>query len=374
MQECIYSRNGMIYIQAKRDRRRIRLSTSLKHNDSSFEFVKTHFALFLSNKTRALQEFYRLYHPQNTSQNLSLKSLTLENENEFESLIKAFLKEKQTLKYNTKYSYKSNCKDILDFLNFKKLKKLKDFKRQDSLDFIAYLQAKNNQVSTIKLKITLFKSLFKYALELDLINKNPFFTPKLNKNELELENEEKKPFDLNTIQSLIKSSKGELKSYLTVAFFTGLRTGELLGLKRDDLNLSERKAHIKRTMLDNQTTNSPKTRSSYRSIDLLPIVAQELQIISKEATETGFLFKKSRKKLRSEFNKLQEKLGIKPHRRLYDTRHSFASVMLSKGEEPMWISRVMLGHSSLNQTFKTYAKYLPKSVEERATFLNSMEF
>lgn len=260
-------------------------------------------------------------------------------------------------------------------MNFKKLKKLKDFKRQDSLDFIAYLQAKNNQVSTIKLKITLFKSLFKYALELDLIDKNPFFTPKLNKNELELESEEKKPFDLNTIQSLIKSSKGELKSYLTVAFFTGLRTGELLGLKRDDLNLNERKAHIKRTMLDNQTTNSPKTRSSYRSIDLLPIVAQELQnIISKESTETGFLFKKSRKKLRNEFNKLQEKLGIKPHRRLYDTRHSFASVMLSKGEEPMWISRVILGHSSLNQTFKTYAKYLPKSVEERATFLNSMEF
>ena len=48
--------------------------------------------------------------------------------------------------------------------------------------------------------------------------------------------------------------------------------------------------------------------------------------------------------------------------------------MLSKGEEPMWISRVMLGHSSLNQTFSTYAKYLPKSVKERATFLNDMEF
>ena len=30
--------------------------------------------------------------------------------------------------------------------------------------------------------------------------------------------------------------------------------------------------------------------------------------------------------------------------------------------------------TNLNQTFKTYAKYLPKSVNERATFLNDMEF
>lgn len=372
MQECIYSRNGMIYIQAKRDKKRIRLSTSLKHNASSFEFVKAHFALFLNNKTKALQEFYRLYHPQNALQNLSLKSLKLESENEFESLIKAFLKEKRTLKYNTKQSYKNNCKDILNFLNFKKLKKLKDFQRQDSLDFIAYLQAKNNQISTIKVKITLFKSIFKYALELDLIAKNPFFTPKLNKNELELESEEKKPFDLAQIQRLIKESKGELKSYLTIAFFTGLRTGELLGLKRDDVDLSEKKAYVKRTLLKNKTTNTPKTRSSYRSIDLLPIVAQELENLTQKKSD--FLFDYSHYRLNTEFHKLQDKLNITPRRRLYDTRHSFASVMLSKGEEPMWISRVMLGHSSLNQTFSTYAKYLPKNVKERATFLNGMEF
>ena len=212
-----------------------------------------------------------------------------------------------------------------------------------------------------------------------MIDKNPFFMPKLVQSEQELENEECKPFDFEQMQRLIQASKGELKSYLTIAFFTGLRTGELLGLKKDDLDLSEKKAHIKRTLLDdNKTTNSPKTRSSYRTIDLLPIVAKELESIvskDKESTNTaGYLFKSTREKLRSEFYALQEKLGIEPRRRLYDTRHSFASVMLSKGEEPMWVSRVMLGHSTLTQTFQTYAKYLPKSVKERATFLNGVEF
>ena len=115
-------------------------------------------------------------------------------------------------------------------------------------------------------------------------------------------------------------------------------------------------------------------RTSFdRTNDLLPLVARELKIIARQNDE-GFLFKSPVCRLRKDFKALQERLKIQPLRRLYDTRHSFASVMLSKGEEPMWISRVMLGHSSLNQTFSTYAKYLPKSVKERATFLNGMEF
>ncbi len=34
-------------------------------------------------------------------------------------------------------------------------------------------------------------------------------------------------------------------------------------------------------------------------------------------------------------------------RRLYDTRHSFASIMLSRGEEPMWVGCKMMGHKDL---------------------------
>lgn len=47
--------------------------------------------------------------------------------------------------------------------------------------------------------------------------------------------------------------------------------------------------------------------------------------------------------------------------------------MLSQGEESMWISKVMLGHSDLNTTFKYYAKYLPKNVTNRALFLNELK-
>lgn len=378
MLEHIYARKGTLYIQTKIEGKRLRLSTGLKDCALSVEFIQQNFKLFLQNKAKALQKYYELY--RNPITKLSALNQTniinrlLKPKNEFENVLSSLFKEKQMLKYRTAQGYKSVFKDILDFINLKELNNLKDFQRQDSVDFINFLQAKNNANLTIRKKARTFKAFFNYAIELDLIDKNPFFMPKLAQSEQELESAEIKPFDLSQMQRLIKESKGELKSYLTIAFFTGLRTGELLGLKKDDLNLSERKAHIRRTLLpDNKGTTSPKNRSSYRIIDLLPLVAKELKAISYQNNE-GFLFKSPACRLRKDFKALQERLQIQPLRRLYDTRHSFASVMLSKGEEPMWISRVMLGHSSLNQTFKTYAKYLPKSVEERATFLNGMEF
>ena len=374
MLQHIYARSGILYINTKIENKRVRLSTGLKDNALSVQFILQNFKLFLKDKTRALQKFYELNHHQ--ALNASIKTFESQK-NEFAHIIAYILKEKQTLKPKTQQNNQGIARDIMSFLELKNIRALKDFQRQHSTEFVIYLQAKSNASVTIKRKARFFKNLFTYAIELDLLDKNPFFMPKLTQSEQELENEECKPFDLNQMQALIKESSGELKSYLTIAFFTGLRTGELLGLKRDDLDLGEKKAHIKRTLLnDDKTTNSPKTRSSYRTIDLLPIVIKELQsIASKENLNTkGFLFQSSRKKLRSEFYALQERLGIEPRRRLYDTRHSFASVMLSQGEEPMWISRVMLGHSTLTQTFQTYAKYLPKNVSERATFLNGMEF
>lgn len=273
MLENIYTRNGWLYIKSQQQGKRVRLSTGLKDSALSVEFVKANFRLFLADRTRALQRYYELHQNPMSSPMARLclgvkrdKTNVLDKlsnpKNEFESLLSHLFKEKQMLKYRTAQGYKSLFKDILDFLSLKKFQRLKDFQRQDSVDFISFLQAKNNSNLTIRKKARAFKACFEYALKLDLLDKNPFFMPKLSPNEKELENAEIKPFDLAQMQRLIKESKGELKSYLKIAFFTGLRTGELLGLTRDDLNLGENKAYVKRTLLnDGKSTNSPKNRS-----------------------------------------------------------------------------------------------------------------
>lgn len=165
------------------------LSTGLKDSALSVEFVRANFRLFLADRTRVLQRYYELHQNPMASPMARLCSSAKRDKtnvldklsnpkNEFESLLSHLFKEKQMLKYRTAQGYKSLFKDILDFSSLKKFQRLKDFQRQDSVDFISFLQAKNNSNLTIRKKARAFKACFEYALKLDLLDKNPFFMPK----------------------------------------------------------------------------------------------------------------------------------------------------------------------------------------------------
>ena len=52
-----------------------------------------------------------------------------------------------------------------------------------------------------------------------------------------------------------------------------------------------------------------------------------------------------------------KKSGI-PYRRMYETRHTFASWALAAGESPEWVART-LGHVNTSMVFKTYGRYIP---------------
>jgi len=52
-----------------------------------------------------------------------------------------------------------------------------------------------------------------------------------------------------------------------------------------------------------------------------------------------------------------EKSGL-PFRRMYDTRHTFASWALAAGESPEWVARI-LGHTNTSMVFRTYGRYIP---------------
>ena len=60
-------------------------------------------------------------------------------------------------------------------------------------------------------------------------------------------------------------------------------------------------------------------------------------------------------------------------RTMYQTRHSFASLMLSHGEDPLWVAR-MLGHTSLDMIFRHYGKFIRnRARRDGARFLKGFE-
>ena len=96
----------------------------------------------------------------------------------------------------------------------------------------------------------------------------------------------------------------------------------------------------------------------------------ELAHKERESGAVSPIITAKRKDLRAEFYALLDSLGLK-RRVLYNTRHSFASIMLSQGEEPLWVA-AMLGHKNLNITYSHYAKFIPQKSRARAVFLNGV--
>ncbi|MBK3498195.1 site-specific integrase [Campylobacter fetus subsp. venerealis] len=374
----IYIQKGRFYVDCQKDGVRIRRSTGLKKSPLAFNFVRNNYDRFIGSRAeleQAQRDYYKLEDAQverrlRKGEEGAIKPVKNSSEYSFDSVIDKLLVEKSFLKDKTLKFYRTTSNFISEFLDFKGIYYLSDFERHHSVDFVQYCKNKGLKDSSIGIYCSFFKMLFRFAVSNDLILKSPFFMPRL-KQKYEPKNDKFMPFCLDEILELIKNAgDGELRLFLVIAFFTGARTGEILALTFDDLNFNAREIRINKTISDMGIIDSPKTKSSNRTIDMLDIVYKELvKLKIKDGSER--IFKLSHSMFRLKFNELQEKLGYN-RRRLYDTRHSFASVMLSRGEEPMWVGCKMMGHKDLNETYRSYAKYLPKEVKQRAVFLNDI--
>lgn len=61
-----------------------------------------------------------------------------------------------------------------------------------------------------------------------------------------------------------------------------------------------------------------------------------------------------------------QKSGVK-YRTIYNTRHTFVSLNLSKGKNILWVSQ-MIGHKNANITLEHYSKYVPVVDNESSAF------
>ena len=373
----IYVQHGRFYIDCQRDGVRIRRATGLKKSPLAFDFVRKNYDLFLGSKSDIAEAKRRYRELEDLQTDRLLRkgekdagATKNSSEFSFDSVIDRLLAEKSFLKDKTRRLYVIMSHTITEFLSSNGIFYLADFERHHSVEFVKFCKDKGLKDSSISGYCSFFKMVFRYAVNNDIISKNPFFIPRFKQHLDELEDEKFPPFSLDEILELIKNADDELRLFLVVAFFTGARTGEILALTFGDLDFENRQIRINKTLSDVGIVDSPKTKSSNRTIDMLQIVYNEL--IKLDSSDKGQrIFRLSRSMMRLKFNVLQAKLGYNI-RRLYDTRHSFASVMLSRGEEPMWVGCKMMGHKDLNETYRSYAKYLPKEVKQRAVFLNNV--
>ncbi len=186
-----------------------------------------------------------------------------------------------------------------------------------------------------------------------------------------------KPFSVEEIQKILNTCKSQFRNFFAIGFFTGMRTGEIIGLKWEDIDLKNRTINIKRS-IGKGMISTPKTQSSYREIEilnpLLPYLENQFKVTG---DKESFVFLTSGNQHYFDSNKIRDYSWKKtleeadiPYRTIYHMRHSFASLMISNGEDILWVSH-MLGHSTPDMTLKKYAKYIKQDYKQRASFLNN---
>ncbi|MGN8392198.1 site-specific integrase [Helicobacter pylori] len=283
----------------------------------------------------------------------------------------SFLNQKIGLKEESLRFMRLRFRTILKLMNIKENSKVSKITKESVTNYHnnAFKKYKKNTLVSLN---SLLKSFLEFCEQEGYTNKTPYFKITMKNAK---EGEKIDPFSLNEIKAILNSTPDlRLKAFLTTAFLTGLRTGEQLALLWSDIDFENKKININKSLNLSGVITSPKNKSSIREVDLLEPVEKILkELKATEPANKKMIFlsvPKRTQDFQRAFKKLLQALNLKD-RKLYATRHTFASLMLSQGEEAMWISQT-LGHKDLNTTYSTYSHYIPKQEEERAKFLKGI--
>jgi integrase len=218
---------------------------------------------------------------------------------------------------------------------------------------------------------TLHKAL-KQAVRWSLLPRNVcevVVPPRVPKSEI-------KPLDAQQAKKLLDTARDtqpDLFPLYVLALTTGMRSGEILGLQWQDVDLDAGTLQVKRTVF-NGTVSTPKTTRSNRGISL-PNMAVEALRKHPRSSEWVFSSKNgtslSVHNLHNRYWKPLLKDARLPDIRFHDLRHTCATLLLSKGVHPKLVQE-LLGHSSIEITLDTYSHMLPSMGDQAADAMDDL--
>jgi integrase len=242
--------------------------------------------------------------------------------------------------------------------------KINELKRVHVIEWVSELDVSNKRISNL---ISPLRAALQDAVQNDLIEKNPLYGWNYKKQEAPKKSEID-PFNAIEQAAILEAAEGQIKNFIQFAFWTGLRISEQIALEWPDIDFHRRVVHInKAKTYASKEPEAPKTRSGIREVKLLD---PALRAIEDQFEITGHLngpiFRNPRKNqpwtcdraIRDTLWKpTLKKAGVR-YRYPYQTRHTYASMLLSAGEPLSGVSYQM-GHSSVVITSQAYARWIP---------------
>ncbi|WP_338109922.1 tyrosine-type recombinase/integrase [Pseudomonas mosselii] len=231
--------------------------------------------------------------------------------------------------------------------------------------------------STVKrAAIARVKAMFRAAVYDEVVDRNPAASiqlPQKNKKQVD-------PFTVEEAEELISwmyknfsRCNQVFAAFYEFAFYTGMRTGEIMALRWDEIDFEKKTAHVCRIVVENQVVERTKTKYT-RTIMLnsraLAALERAKHIADSRkrngrrvSAESPFVFQPAGRSPHMKgpstpgghFNEAIEATSIRA-RPQYNCRHTYATMCLMSGMNPAFIAG-QLGHS-VQVLLTTYAKWL----------------
>jgi integrase len=177
------------------------------------------------------------------------------------------------------------------------------------------------------------------------------------------------PFDVQEVDlilnHMLEKYPEQARNYYETAFFTGMRPEEQIALKWSQIDFNKRLALIKEVRTASEDSAHTKTHS-VREVELnsratAALQRQKAHTFMKDEyvfhnPNTGRRWNSEQAQRRTYWIPTLTKLGIR-YRTQYNTRHTFATMNLMAGANPMWVSRQM-GHKNMQMLLNTYARWI----------------
>lgn len=232
-------------------------------------------------------------------------------------------------------------------------------------DFIAMKNSQGSiKESTINRLLSLMSKIYSEAINWDYVKTNPLKRIK----RFQESQEEMLYLEKDEVIRLLDNCGEKFFPIASTAVYTGMRRGEICGLKWNKVDLERRVILVEKSMVGRTKTGKSRT---------VPINKNLLKVLSghKKNENFEFVFSKNKKgemyqgDFRTALRNALSRAGIEKRLRFHDLRHTFAANYLMAGGKITTLSKI-LGHSTLQMTMK----YIHFSKEFIESEIDNLDF
>ena len=265
---------------------------------------------------------------------------------------------------------------------------LEKFSRSDAQNLINHaIKETKLSPSTVRRIYLILNAALKLAVKDEVISKNPMEyvnIPKIEKKKIET-------IGQSDLQKIIEyDTFGDPVATLSqILLLTGLRRGEGLGLKWEDINFKEKTLSVRRAIIRGDKeliVTTPKNKTSIREVALpqkaISILRSQKKYQAEQKKKLGSLYKNRGfvftidgnpihpDAVRKGLHRLLNAVGA-PLVHVHALRHSYASLLFELGEDSKVIQSI-LGHSSIKTTLDIYVRIKEETKKEAADKLDNL--